>query len=1268
MKPIKKNTTRKKRMSIKKRKQSSAATKRTLKWGSKKTKKTKKTIIGGGKFEEDYTVDISSSIVQEPIINNFRGDELINPKFNDGSMLGKSTTLEHNIYLQNMIENILNDVNCSNKLLIFIKALKSIPDKTNYLSKDTDTFLHYYIYNELIAKYEGDDIMDCFVINYKPVVELEDSAVREYDVNYSVDNYTFLYNYNLCDLYLKYVFDELTKIVSEYNLTNTATQITEFNHTFQNLYDNPNYYNIYDVSDLKKVNNILLTNEDIETKIKKYFYDVDYRNVKLEEIEIRIPREVILTNQMMTNVLSEKSKTILELVKTINGFVKESKTLQLKTPTSTSTSTPTPSPPTQVELTVINEGDINIFFTNLIESSESQDENPISRAVMYLLTISEGSMIRTELSKFEKMLNIKLEESAIIKLIGLINNYQKSIYGSNNSVYMSNPASVSVNSGGAKSAPTESVFDTMKNELSSKHIVYDNAHDFDYGIYVGSSPLCRDLCDYSIVARSAAIETYKTHYGSNILGTDSTIKSHIYSLTFDKFMPYLATVDFVFDKNNQANTLKSVQNYIRKEILQITELDALSKSNVAFCHDMGGMFTEIMIKGKLSLSTDNDKDIDEKKSKDFIDLHNSTLLKTWDSSTGGFNIGNQKIKAYVLKSSSNGMTAMIAYNLQALVTMTKYFAIDYYGEVKSLFANDASLAYIPVLQSTSLNKTEFNVELFLINLNVAKDIYTFIQDTYKTNNQDGKKFIDALQKIDLLKKKKELFTVEGFLSSSYSSPGNIRRLIANVRYPTKKYSVNSILKALKLPINSKRSGNPNKDSIKSLEDLLKVDVLNTLTANNKNKYLFMLKHSGDTCQGIQTGLAADVFNLVLKDDGMNFTNSILYTEDALAFCNAVFNGNNAMTITVKNNVVSVCHTRNTLSFVSFAPSVKKIYDNLTSANANKSAAYKSEVAYFNQIMNVINNSSTPKPPSSDETIELIKRISEYNEYFSLKKVFDELSQLHDESAGNFLYGEIIDFGKYEQYFDFNSIYLLVKGTTGKDLTTNKLRFNKFINTYNSFNQITVKNVESFYKSTVNNDGETNRNTQIATFENSTVNDKNDDTVFYKQFNVMIDDIVKNSDSAWIETIFKNILTTFNGDLMELLYHVQELREQYNKADKLKTLVKSQDKIHSLLNNHSLLSTTNSVFDKTIETVFITRLNNYRNELKNEMEYKDGKRKNKSTIEFVATARTVKYNCTFNVFKLIKCVRTLGDTKIVGSISFDTIRDIIKQIDECLATP
>ena len=81
-----------------------------------------------------------------------------------------------------------------------------------------------------------------------------------------------------------------------------------------------------------------------------------------------------------------------------------------------------------------------------------------------------------------------------------------------------------------------------------------------------------------------------------------------------------------------------------------------------------------------------------------------------------------------------------------------------------------------------------------------------------------------------------------------------------------------------------------------------------------------------------------------------------------------------------------------------------------------------------------------------------------------------------------------------------------------------------------------------------------------------------------------------------------------------------------------------------------------------------RLNNYRQELKNEMNYKDGSRKNKSTIEFVATARTVKYNCTFNVFKLITCVRTLGDTKIVDSTSLNTIRDIIKQIDESLASP
>ena len=1203
---------------------------RTVKKGSNKTVKK---MAGGGRFEED---DYNVSINAEEIPIKIMSDRDLSKEVSDASYLGKSTTLLHNIYLQNMIGTIINDVNCSDRLLLFMKALQSIPEKTNYLSKDADTFLHYYIFNELVSKYEGDDIMDCFIVD------------NEYAVNYSVTNYQFLYNYNLCDLYLKHAFDELTSIITEYNLTNVTTPITQFNDTFQNLYKNPEYRNIYNVNDLKKVIDVLLRNDrDIQTKIKTYFYNVDYRNVKLEEIELRVSNisQLVLTNAMMTKVLSDKSRTISTLLNVINGLVKDSKMMSIPTATQTPTPTPTPSPPVSV-ITITRDGIIE-FFKNLNESSDSQAENPISRAVMYLLTIPEERIIRTELSKFEKMLNIKLDDGATSELIKLINQYQRTIYGSNNSVYtMYIPKLIST--GGAKSAQTESAFVKMKQELSTKHVVYDNAHDFDYGIYDGDSPLCKNLCDYSIVTRKDAVAIYEQYYGSKILGTDSTIKSHIYTLTFDKFMPYLATADFNFDAKNQSTTLKSIQQYIRKEILQIGPDDALTKSNVAFCHDMGGMFTDIMIKGKLSLSTDNDQDGDDKKSKDFINFHNSTLLKAWDSSTGGFNIGNEKIKEYVLKSPLNAKTAVIAYNLQALTAMTKYFAIDYYAEIVSLFKSGAINAYIPVLQSNKLNKTEFSVEMFLVNLDVAKEIYQKIKTAYdNTHKTVGADFMKELGS--------DMFTIEGFLNPNFKK-GKIIRLIDNgVRYPVKKYSVNSILKALNLPVNSKRSGNPNKDSITSLENLLDVNVLksNWVNAISKNKYLFMLKHSGDTCQGIQTGLAADVFNLVLKDAGINFTNTMLYTEDGLAFCNAVFNGNNVMTITAKNNVVSIYHTRNSLSLNSFASSVKKIYDHLISPTTNKSSTtYKSEVAYFNEIINTINttNKNGSKQPAAtpDETIELIKRISDYDDYFSLKTVFDEL--IKSPNA----YGGIIDFGKYEKYFDFNSIYLLSesKDLTGKDLTTNKLRFNKFINTYNSFNQITVKNAESVYKSS--NDGQKNREKQITSFDAAT---GNADTLFYSQFDVMMDDIVANSDSEWIEALFKRILAAFNNDLMEFLYHVQELKEQFKKVTKLKTLADSQDKIHSLLNKPGTPK-----FNEIINNVIVARLNSYKQELKNEMNYADGKRKNNSTVEFVATTKTVKYNCTFNLFKLITCVRKL---KIVGSASLDTIRDIIKQIDEAL---
>ena len=1240
--------TKKRKLSLKKRNRVVVKHKRTIKKGNRKTVKK---MTGGGAFEdESYTVLDER---EEVLINNVSGINISTPAENDYTMMGKSTTLLHNIYLQNMIENIINDVNCSNKLTLFVKSLKSMPEKTNYLSKDSDEFLHYYIYNELISKYEGDDIMDCMIVT-------TDDETKEYDTNYSVSKYKFLFNYNLCDLYVNYAFEQLINAVTEYNLTNSTSQINEFNDTIKSLYNRPTYYNIYDVNDLKKVINLLGDNS-INSKLITYFYSVDYKNSKLDDLAIYLTQITgyDFKDDRMTKVIFDKSQTILTFVNKIQGIIEQSRvfkpTPQISTPSpNTSPQTPTTTEQSQEKLsttkqsqeklstttkqsqenlpTLLSNQDIITFFSEFNENSETQPETPMSRAIMYLITISNKVTIASEISKFEPLLNIKLEDTAKSTLIDLIQQYQQNIYGSaTNSVYFYNP--VVVKNGGGKSAPTSTTMNSMKTELAKKHIVYDNAHDFDYGIYEGYSPLCKDLCDYSIVARSDAIKTYRDNYGTSIVGTDSTIKSHIWNLTFDKFIPYLATVKFKFDSKNQPEAVKAMQKYICKEILQVDNINELHKSTVSFHHDMGGMFTELMVKSKLSLSTDADnaKDVASKNSKTFIDLHNSTLLKAWDSSTGGFNIGNKTIKDYITSSDpSKALNALIAYNLQSLTAMVKYFAIDYYDEVVKLFNNNSSKTYIPVLQATSLKKTEFVVELYLINIDTAKEIYEFIRkthDEYKASTSSA-----FIKKINAEK----LLDIEGRLNVAYKKSGTISKIyrLNTIYYPQKKYSVNSILKALNLPINTKRSGNPNKESIKSLVDLLNVDVLKmNLTGINRNKYLFMLKHSGDTCQGIQTGLAFDVLNLALKDSGKSFTNSILYTEDALAFCNAVFNGNSVMTITAKNNEVCIHHTRKTLTLESFAASVKKIYDHLSQATTKTSPTYKAEVAYFNKILNTINKKSKNEL-SSDEVIELIKRISEYNDYFNLKMVFEQLKTVNDKSVTSGLYGGIIDFGKYESYFDFNSIYLLTapKDLTGTDLTTNKLRFNKFINTYKNFNQITVERVDSVYK-TKDSSGKNNNLIELtAKMSKPRTDYSTDDAMFYSRFYIMIDDVVKNSGSAWVENIFKNFLTSFNSDLIELLVHIKDLKEQYNKVDKLKALVSSKDKIHSLLNISAKQIQSTADFNSIMNDVFASRLNLYKKELKNEMNY-EGTRKANSKVEFVSTEKAVKYNLNLNVFKL-----------------------------------
>ena len=708
------------------------------------------------------------------------------------------------------------------------------------------------------------------------------------------------------------------------------------------------------------------------------------------------------------------------------------------------------------------------------------------------------------------------------------------------------PEKQSVVVGGASSNIN---YDLMRTKLYTNHIVYDNAHDFDYGIYPDpKNTLCKNLCDYSIIARKTAIDEYKSIYDAAIVGTDSTIKEHISNLTFSKFSPlFITSQDFTIDPKK--TNLKPIQEYIKSKILNIPLNEEISNSKISFFHDMGGFFTEIMIKNKLSLAGDEDEaDKDPSTSGVFHNFHHSTMLKAWDSSTGGSEIGNANVRQKI--TAQNSAMILLAYNLHALATMFKYFAVDFKDACSSLFGGD-SKAYIPFLQSKSIIKNrEFEIEICFIKLSKASEIYKSITDKYQSNTADKTNFINYITNTI------KLYNSDGTLN--YKQNDIILGSNYGVSYPVKKFSVNSILMALNLPLNSKRSGNPNAQSVEALERILtKIPQLKSgLNPTSRAKYLFMLKHSGDTCQGLQTGMAYNMFKLILPYSDEIAIDSVLYTEDVLAFCNAVFNGNNVMTIALKNNVVSIYHTTKEVSINTFIPTIKKIHTYLTSIDAaiiSKTPRLQSEIAYFNKIINAINNSAK----NQVNVIELIQRLNEYAEYFSLSQVFTDIIKRHADDTIKAEY-KTIDFGKYEELFTFNSIFLNSQSTGSAKSSPNKLGIAKYKDII--LPSVTCENIETIISDTA----------KVKSLKETFDSINEDKTLkpldkLNELFLSMLKFLVENSKTAtWVESVFKTILDKVNSDLQNFHTHVTELKSQYKKLYELKKYVANPDKIFSAI--------------------------------------------------------------------------------------------------------
>jgi hypothetical protein len=571
------------------------------------------------------------------------------------------------------------------------------------------------------------------------------------------------------------------------------------------------------------------------------------------------------------------------------------------------------------------------------------------------------------------------------------------------------------------------------------HMTYDNSHDFEFNVWkLGEG--CDLRCSLSPISSDNAINMYESVCKKLVTGDEENAKDSMMELIEKKFKSRVTYKNFKYNYSDLNSVLNEAQFYIKKEILKLktediqTELkDYLNTNDSTFFYfDQGSIFIQIMFQNKLpgtATAKSDESMMDE--------FQQNTLLKAWDSSTGGTTVGNKFLRSFLKNSSSNaGISEItklitIAFNIHSFMSMIDYFTVfidvlrGFFGVGNKIVVPVLQTLYIDHLKLTSLSGIKFKHYIQFMDLEKCIDIRKKLLELNKSMNfvNDFTSLEDFVGKMLLNKHIDPI----GLNVIEPPTPG-VKKTYASMEYDTNaKFSAGSIIKAFDLGTLKKRSEHTKKESITNVTNLFNHPAFSALTPNNRASYGYILKHSGDQCQGYQTQKENNLIYERMLCSIIGSTNStslnhILYTEDILAFCNAVFNGSNVFTIKHSADEITIIHTVSNLGVTKeLVNKIETTYNNLldfqteVTANVNKDplyiAAFNNELNFFKELIDEVNaNLYTPEmlkqfPQRKENVINCIAKIEHYNNYVNLIKGFKTLG-FYTDAPGQHYYEKL----------------------------------------------------------------------------------------------------------------------------------------------------------------------------------------------------------------------------------------------------------------------
>ena len=565
------------------------------------------------------------------------------------------------------------------------------------------------------------------------------------------------------------------------------------------------------------------------------------------------------------------------------------------------------------------------------------------------------------------------------------------------------------------------------NGLVLGHMIYDNSHDFEF--LVKRPPNCDKLCSSSLITANVAVKNYEKVDGEIIEGSEDKAKEGMMKI-IEKNFPTKVVVksyDITGDKEKLTKTLKEIQSDIKTKILKIDSdiIDMRSytdqNKSTYFYYDQGSVFIQIMFQNKLP-------GLEGEKIKLMDDFQQNTLLKAWDSSTGGTAIGNIYLQNILKKMPASDpaintklRNLTIAFNLHSFMSMTEYFK-TYVNEIKLTFSNP-DLAVVPILQT----------ELIKPGNTTFKHFIQFMQIDHCISIRD---------EIIILQESKADDTIDNILDTlivkKYINPISFNmvdtKLIGPKPYEimayntSAKFSAGAIMRSLGLGVLKSRCENTNTQSILNVANLFKHPSFKSLNETKKSAYGFMIKHSGDQCQGYQTQeinrfIYGKIIDSITENVSANTTH-VLYTDDILAFCNAVYNGSNVFTLKHAGSNITLIHTttefgvtpdliqrlHTTLSILKeFKDKTLKdeLHDKTSYANA-----YNNELNYFQTLITEVvageyNKDELKKDTQKAEKLkESIAKIESYNKYINTMNEFKVIADVKKSYAKAHISGPV----------------------------------------------------------------------------------------------------------------------------------------------------------------------------------------------------------------------------------------------------------------------